>query len=190
MKSALFRTGLALCAAATLGACSTSKTMGNSLDDFSASQTVRTKLFSDRGHDYGDVDITIFEGRLMLTGTMRSEDGRKNLIANGWKAENVSQVIDEIFVGDKTGRGQGLSDVRIDQAIRTKYLTDRGLSSGDYKIAVSGGVVYILGVARDEIALNRALNHARSTSGVKKVVSHVIYKDDPARVAYQRRTNP
>lgn len=190
MKSALFRTGLALCAAATLGACASSKTMGDSLDDFSAAQTVRSKLFTDRTHSYGDVDITLYEGRLMLTGTMRSEDGRKQLVANAWKADNVKQVIDEIFVGDKTGRGRGFSDARVDQAIRYKLITDRGVTSADYKISVSGGVVYILGVARDEIALNRTLNHARTTSGVKKVVSHVIYKDDPSRLAHQRRTNP
>jgi len=176
--------------AITLGACASSKTMGESFDDFSAAQTVRAKLFGDRSHDYGDVDLTLYEGRLMLTGTMRSEDGRSKLVANAWKAENVNQVIDEIFVGDKTGRGQGFTDSRVDRAIKTKLLTDRGLSSADYKVAVSNGNVYILGVARDEVALNRALNHARSTSGVKKVVSHVIYKDDPSRLVNQRRTQP
>ncbi|MEL7490587.1 MAG: BON domain-containing protein [Pseudomonadota bacterium] len=183
MNGALLRiTGL-LFALSALGACASSKTMGASLDDFSAAQTVRTKLFADRSHDYSDVDITLYEGRLMLTGTMRSEDGRKKLIANAWKAENVRQVIDQIFVGDKTPRGQGFADSRIDQAINAKLLTDRGVNSADYHIAVSRGVVYVLGVARDEIALDRALNHARSTSGVKQVVSHVIYKDDPQRQA-------
>ncbi|MEL7487484.1 MAG: BON domain-containing protein, partial [Pseudomonadota bacterium] len=144
---------------------------------------------TDRNYDYSDIDITIYEGRLLLTGTMRSEDGRKRLIANAWKADNVRQVIDEIFIGDKTPIGQGLSDSRIDQAINAKLLTDRGIASADYKIAVSGGVVFVLGVARDEVALNRALNHARSTAGVKKVVSHVLYKDDPSRsnFNYSRR---
>ena len=190
MTSTLIRIITAAAAAIALGACASSKTMGESLDDFSAAQTVRAKLFGDRSYDYGDVDITLYEGRLMLTGTMRSEEGRKKLIANAWKADNVNQVIDEIFVGDKTPRGQGFSDSRIDQAINVKLLSDRGLSSADYKVAVSGGVVYILGVARDEVALNRALNHARSTSGVKKVVSHVIYKDDPSRLVNARRTQP
>ena len=177
---------LTLCAlaAATLSACASSKTIGASVDDFSASQTIRRALFTDRSYDYSDIDITMYEGRLLLTGTMRSEDGRKRLIANAWKAENIKQVIDEIFIGDKTPIGQGFADSRIDQAINAKLLTDRGVTSADYKVAVSRGIVYVLGVARDDVALNRALNHARSTAGVKQVKSHVIYKDDPSRSAY------
>ena len=185
MMRSLFSAGVLVMAAAGLGGCASSKTMGASLDDFSASQSVRGALFSDRRHDYSDVDITMYEGRLLLTGTMRSEDGRKRLIANAWKAENVKQVIDEIFVGDKTSVGQGFSDGRIDQSINAKLLTDRGVTSADYKVAVSSGVVYILGVARDRVALDRVLNHARSTGGVKQVVSHVLYKDDPTRQGNQ-----
>ncbi len=168
-----------------LGACASSKTMGSSFDDFAAAQTIRGALFADRSHDYSDVDITLYEGRLMLTGTMRSEEGRTKLVENAWKAENVTQVIDEIFVGDKTPVGTGLSDGRIDQAINVKLLSDRGVASADYKVAVSRGVVYIIGVARDEIELDRALNHARSTSGVKEVRSHVIYDHNPRRTASQ-----
>lgn len=179
----LFRISTLVLVLGTLGACASSKTIGASLDDFNASQTLRGSLLLDRGFDYSDIDITIYEGRLLLTGTMRSEEGHRKLLASAWKAENVIQVIDEIFVGDKTPRGQGLVDGRIDQAISTKLITDRGVTSADYKVAVSGGVVYILGVARDDIALDRTLNHARSTSGVKQVVSHVIFKDDPTRTA-------
>lgn len=175
LAAALFASGSAL------QGCASSKTLGASLDDFNASQTLRRTLLTDRSRDFSDIDITIFEGRLLLTGTMRSDDGRQQLVANAWKAQNVDQVIDEIFVGDKTSIAQGIEDSRIDTAIGTKLLTDRGVTSADYKVAVSSGVVYILGVARDELALTRALNHARATSGVKKVVSHVIYKDDPAR---------
>ena len=172
---------IVLAAAPTLQGCASSKTLGDGIDDFNAAQTVRRSLITDRSRDYSDIDITMFEGRLLLTGTMRSEDGRQQLVANAWKAQNVKQVIDEIFVGDKTSIAQGIEDGRIDAAIGTKLLTDRGVTSNDYEIAVSGGVVYMIGVARDELALTRALNHARSTAGVKKVVSHVIYKDDPSR---------
>ncbi|MEM9169841.1 MAG: BON domain-containing protein [Pseudomonadota bacterium] len=177
---------LATAALLTAAGCASSKTLGSSLDDFTASQTVRTNLFADRQHDYGDIDITMYEGRLMLTGTMRTEDGRQRLVSRAWKADNVRQVVDEIVVSQKTRFGQGLADTRIDQSVKSKLLGDRGVTSGDFKLAVSNGVVFILGVARDQIELDRVLNHARSTSGVKKVVSHVIYQDDPARLSAYR----
>ncbi len=180
---AIFLSAAALLA---LSACASSKTIGASVDDFNAANTVRGSLLADRSYDYSDVDITLYEGRLMLTGSMRTEEGRRKLVANAWKADNVRQVIDEIQIAQKTKRGQGLADSRIDQAINTKLLTDRGIASSDYKVAVSNGVVYILGIARDQVELDRALNHARSTSGVRLVRSHVIYQDDPSRLPKSR----
>ncbi|MEL6359559.1 MAG: BON domain-containing protein [Pseudomonadota bacterium] len=166
---------------ANLPSCASSRTLGSSIDDLESNATLKRVLFTDRSHDYGDVDLTLYEGRLLLTGTMASEDGRRKLIENAWRAESVDQVIDEIFVGDKTPFGQGLTDSRVDAALRTKLITDKGVSSGSIKIAVSNGVVYLLGTARDRDQLERVVGHARGVGGASKVVSHVLYLDNPAR---------
>lgn len=161
--------------------CASSRSLGASVDDFGASAKLRRVLFTDRNHDYSDIDITMSEGRLLLTGTMRTQDGRRKLVENAWKAKTVKVVIDEIFVGDKTSFAQGIKDSRIDTAIRSRLIGDRGVKSNDYNIAVSNGVAYLLGVAPDDVALERVLNHARSTSGVSKVVSHIIYIGNPSQ---------
>jgi len=171
----------ALVGGLTLSACSSSRSTGANVDDVSANSALKRVLLFDRQHDYGDVDVTVFEGRVMLTGTMRSRDGQARLVENAFKAPNVVQVIDETILAEKTPIGQGFEDSRIDRALKTKLLMDRGVSSRDYKISVSNGVIYILGVARDETELTRVLNLATSTSGVRRVVSHVLYQDDPSR---------
>ena len=148
-----------------------------SLSDLGSNAEIKGALFSDRSRDYSDVDITVFEGRLLLTGSMRSEDGRKKLIANAWKADGVNQVIDEIFVGDKTSIGQGFEDAKIDQFLRAKLIADGDVKSGRFKITVSQGVVYLLGQARRKSELDNALRHASSTAGVEKVVSHVTINE-------------
>ncbi len=166
---------------AMLAACASSRTPGASVDDLNANASLKSVLLSDRTHDYSDIDMTIFEGRLLLTGTMPSDEGRQKLVANAWKAKNITQVIDEVIIADKTSFAQGAKDGRIDRAIKTKLLTDRGVTSRNFKIAVSRGVVYLLGVARDQVELDRVINSARSTAGVEKVVSHVLYQGDPSR---------
>lgn len=163
-----------------LSACAASRSLDDTFTDFSASSDLRGILFSDRQHDYGDVDITIHEGRLMLTGSMRTEEGRAKLIENAWKAGGVTQVIDEIIVGDKTGFGQGLEDTRIDGALRGRLIGAGGVTSGRYKIAVSQSVVYLIGDARDQAELDKALSIASSISGVEKVVNHVTVQPPPA----------
>lgn len=168
-------------ALSSLSACGSSRSLGASLDDLEANAVLKRVLFTDRSHDYGDIDLTVFEGRLMLTGTMQSEEGRRKLVENAWKATGVKQVIDEVFVGDETPLGQGLEDSRIDAALRTKLLADRDVRSSDVKIAVSNGVVYLLGVARDRDQLEQIVSKARTTNGVSKVVSHMLYLDNLSR---------
>ncbi len=166
-----------LVAAVALSACASSRSLDKSLSDLSGNAELKAVLFTDRSHDYSDVDLTLYEGRLMLTGTMRSEEGRRKLIANAWKAENVKEVVDEIIIAEKTSFGQGFEDSRIDQTLRARLITDRDVSSGDYKMSVSRAVVYLLGAARSQQELDEALQQARSVGGVEKVVSHVAIRD-------------
>ncbi len=156
-----------------LGACASSRNLDQSFQDLSGNAELKGVLFADRTHDYGDIDITLFEGRLMLTGTMRSDAGRAKLIENAWKADNVTEVIDEIIVGDNTSFGQGFEDGRIDKVLRARLIADGDVSSAEYKIAVSKAVVYLLGVARGPAELDKALELARSIAGVEEVVSHM-----------------
>jgi osmotically-inducible protein OsmY len=165
--------------AVALGACASSRTLSGTVADIGSDAELKGILVADRQHDYSDVDLTVYEGRLMLTGTMASEEGRRKLVENAWKADGITQVIDEIRIGDDTKFGAGLDDARIDQAIRAKYIASGGIRSGNYKIAVSQGVAYLLGVARDQTELDLALKKASETSGVKSVVSHVILRVFP-----------
>ncbi|HBS30512.1 MAG TPA: hypothetical protein DEA40_02015, partial [Parvularcula sp.] len=60
--------------------------------------------------------------------------------------------------------------------LRTKLVFEGGVRSGNFKIAVSQGVVYLLGATLSDRSLNEALEIARSTGGVDRVVSHVLVK--------------
>ncbi len=170
------KTVLVLGAFVALGACASSRNLDQAFSDLSGNAELKGVLFADRTHDYGDVDITLYEGRLMLTGTMKSDSGRAKLIENAWKADGVKEVIDEVFVGDGTGFGQGVEDSRIDQVLRARLIGDKDVVSGDYKIAVSNAVVYLLGAARSQAELDRAVELARTVAGVEKVVSHVALR--------------
>ncbi len=178
-RAALAAAGLG--ALAALGGCASSRNLDHTFQDMSSNAELKGVLFADRSHDYGDIDITLFEGRLMLTGTMPTEAGHRKLIENAWKAANVKEVIDEVFVSGGTSIGQGFEDVRIDKVLRARLIADRDVSSSEYKIAVSKAVVYLLGVARSQSELDEALELARSVAGVEKVVSHMTVRGAAAQ---------
>ncbi len=159
--------------ALSLAACASSRGLGDSVSDLTANAGIKGVLFSDRNHDYSDIDLTVHEGRLLLTGTMNTEEGRTRLIANAWRADGVDLVIDEIHIAQKTSFGQGFEDTRIDQTLRAKLLADKDVTSGDFKIAVSRAIVYLIGSTRTQAELDEALKLARSISGVEKIVHYV-----------------
>lgn len=166
-----------------LSGCASSRSFGSNVDDVSADASLKRVLLFDRDYDYSDIDITIFEGRAMLTGTMRSPEGQVRLVENAFKAPNITQVIDETILAPKTRISQGFKDGRIDQSLRARLIADRGISNRNFKVSVSGGITYVIGVARDETELSRVLNLAQSIGGTRGVVSHILYQDDPVRNA-------
>ncbi len=168
--------GIVTSVAAMLSACASSRSLDESLSDLSGNAQLKTVLFSDREYDYSNIDTTLLEGRLMLTGSMWSEEGRARLIANAWKAEGVDQVIDEVLIADKTSFGQGFEDARIDKALRASLIADGDVTSGRYKFSVSEAVVYILGVARTQQEMDKVLKTAQSINGVEKVISHITIR--------------
>lgn len=170
------RAALLLSLILPVAGCATSRNLDHTVNDFGASTELKAALFADRKHDYGDIDTTIYEGRLLLTGTMVSEQGRQKLVENARKAGGLSEIIDDVVIGERTSFGQGVEDTRIDATLRARLVASNEVDSEDVKIAVSKGVVYLLGAASDEAELNAALDIARSISGVDKVVSHLLLK--------------
>ncbi len=162
-----------LVALIVLAGCASERTLGGTFRGIGSGATLKSKLFTDRQHDYGDIDLTLSDGRLLLTGTMRSEEGRAVLVERARVVKGVKEVIDEVIVGEKTTRGQGWNDSEIDRTLKTRWLTARGVDSRNYKVSVSQGVVYLIGRARDDQELQNAVAIARGVKGVSRVVSYV-----------------
>jgi osmotically-inducible protein OsmY len=65
--------------------------------------------------------------------------------------------------------------------LRSRLLFAKNIQSVNYSIEAVNGTVYLLGVAQDQAELDRVLDVARNVNYVRRVVSHVLMKDDPRR---------
>ncbi|MEM0930200.1 MAG: BON domain-containing protein [Pseudomonadota bacterium] len=164
-----------------LAACAQNRSLGDRIDDTSASLALKRKLLLERDVHTGDIDMTFFEGRLLLAGTVRSEADAVIIEEKAAEIASVDEVINELVVGPRTSLAQGPRDTMIDQRLQTALFADTGVKSGNYRILVSQGTVYLLGVAQGPNELTRVTGQAQALDGVKEVVSHVIYLRDPRR---------
>ena len=153
------------------------------VDDTKIRASINDLWLSENMEVFRDITLTITEGRVMLTGSVKKPETRVEAVRLAWQAAGVRQVIDEIQVEDKSGFSDYASDVWIANKLRTQIMFDSKIKNINYTVDVVNGVVYLMGIAQNEAELDRAIAHARDISGVRKVISHVIMKDDPQRHA-------
>lgn len=128
---------------------------------------------------FAKLNLTVEQGRVLVTGVVQNPDQRVEAIRLAWQPEGVKQVINEIRVADSEGIVGFATDTYITTSLRTKLIFDRDISSINYSIDTVQGTVYLMGIAQDRPELNKVIDHARNTSYVRQVVSYVKMLGEP-----------
>lgn len=143
--------------------------------DTATATKLRAKMLESDDKLFRDVSIEVYEGRVLLTGRVPTEDMRANAVKLAWSIDTTKDVINELLVS-----ASPLSDIANDSWITTKLTSkitvDENIYSINYSIETVGGVIYLIGIAQDQAELDRVINHARSIDSVQRVVSHVRVK--------------
>lgn len=143
--------------------------------DTTTATKLRAKLLEADDKLFRDVGIEVYEGRVLLTGRVATEDMRAEAVKLAWSVDSTKDVINELLVSESP-----LSDMANDSWITAKLTSkitvDEKIFSINYSIETVGGVIYLIGIAQDQAELDRVINHARSIDSVQRVVSHVRVK--------------
>jgi osmotically-inducible protein OsmY len=152
-------------------------------EDLSIRAQINDMWFKDRNGQalMRDLNLQVQEGRVLVSGELATADMRADAIQLAWKASGVREVINEVEVGNTGGLRTYWTDSRIVRELEARMLLERGVSSLNYSVESYNVTIYLLGVAQDETELGRVLQLARNIGGVKRVVNHVLLRDDPRR---------
>jgi len=170
-------------AVATTGiAAAQERSMGDAVDDLTTQVAIEAKYVREDTSLFANVDTTVIEGRVLLTGLVKTPEDRIEAARLAWQAPGVNEVINEIEVTDRSTLWAFPKDAWISTRLRAKLIGDGDVYDINYDIETVNGTVYLLGIARDEKEHNRVLQHARNIGGVKKVVTHVRQTAAPRNV--------
>jgi osmotically-inducible protein OsmY len=153
----------------------------SSVDDTKIKTDISASYVDNSFGLYHEITVDVSEGRVMLTGSVVKGETRDNAVKIAWQTAGVRQVIDEIQVTDEGGFKSGVNDSWIANKLRTQLMFDGDVRNINYTIEVENGVVYLFGIARNQAELDRVIAAARDTSDVRRVINHVVLKDDPRR---------
>jgi len=154
------------------------RSVGTQLDDENIELTARRKLNDDnRLGDDIHINITCFNGTLLLTGEATTAEQRDIVVSLVSSIQGVKRVIDsEINVSEPTAFANRVHDSWITGQIKARMLGTENLKSTRIKVVTERSVVYLMGLVSHSQA-DLATEDARAVSSVKRVVRMFEYTD-------------
>jgi osmotically-inducible protein OsmY len=169
-------------AGATVGvAAAQERSVGTALDDKTLHARISAAMLKTSEQIFTNVNIEVLEGRVLLTGNVANAEQRAEAAQITWKIDGVKEVLNEITTGEASDLKDLAKDSWITTRVRAAILRDADIADINYSVETINGIVYLLGIAQDQAELDALISHTRNVKGVRRVVSHVILKDDPKR---------
>jgi len=160
-------------AAGGVGIATERRGFGGFVDDAGIQLTINDLWMKHSPGMHGRLDMTVDQGRVMLTGRAENAGERLDAARLAWEAKGVREVINEIQVGASPGFADSARDRWISTQFRASITIDMNVSSQNYAFTTSEKVIYLLGTAKSRAELDRVIDHARHTPEVLRVVDHV-----------------
>jgi len=120
-----------------------------------------------------DIHVTVRKGRVLLTGKTTKRETAVKAEQQAWRADGVQEVINEIEITPDGTILDHAGDELIEKELEFRLGTAAGTNIFNYSIEVCNGVAYLLGMVSTEEENGKILEVARTTKGIKRVVSHL-----------------
>ena len=142
-------------------------------NDTKINMFIRTNFLKKKISYVLDVEITVFEGEVLLNGAIPSVEDMECIVEIAWQAEGVTKVYNYIRLAEPSDLIKSSQDALIASSVRTRLMATPDITSVNYKITVDDGVLYMIGIAKNQKELDAVTNVIYKTDGITKVVSHL-----------------
>lgn len=120
------------------------------------------------------VEVTSFNGVVLLTGQTPTASLRGVLEKKGQSVPHIERLYNEVTIQDPVPLTQRSKDSWITGQVRAQMLAKKGLESGSIRVVTENSTVYLMGIATHPQA-DLAVHVARRVKGVEKVVKIFRY---------------
>lgn len=144
-------------------------------------ELVSSNRFGEKYGDKAHINITAYNRNVLLTGEVPDAAAKDEIgkIVRG--VPNVRGITNDLEVGPASPLSARATDSGITGKVKARFVDANKFNAVHVKVVTEASVVYLLGIVTEAEA-NDAVEIARTTSGVKKVVKIFEYckPSDPA----------
>jgi osmotically-inducible protein OsmY len=133
-----------------------------------------TNRIDERFKNTVHVNVTSYNRTVLLTGEVPNQAAKAEIERIAAGAGTVRSVTNELQVIDATSLASRANDTTITGKVKARFVDSAKFSALNVKVVTENSVVYLMGLVTEAEA-NDAVEVARTTSGVKKVVKVFEY---------------
>jgi len=171
-KSGLFIT-LLLPLALILGACSSTRSVGDQLDDGVITSKVKAKLAADPEVNPFEIDVDTRNRVVYLSGMIDTWDERMEAERLARNTGGVIGVVNELQIGEHAALEE-INDARIASKVKLRLAADPDINAFNIDVDIDLGVVTLRGEVNTPWQKREAASIARNTAGVKEVKNQIL----------------
>tara|TARA_B100001057_G_scaffold70539_1_gene64686 strand:- start:2117 stop:2716 length:600 start_codon:yes stop_codon:yes gene_type:complete len=152
------------------------RSLGAVVDDATVKINIAAKFLNAGNNLFVDINTTVLEGRVLLTGLVENQELRIEAVRLVWEIEGVREVVNEIEIGNRESIKDYAKDLWINTQARGVAAKTIGLRVVAYNFETINGKVYIAGITTKPDQLNILIESLKTIKGVKEIVNYVIVK--------------
>ena len=153
------------------------RSLGTVVDDATIKVNVAAKFLGAGNNIFVDINTTVLEGRILLTGLVDSQEIRIDAVRLVWEVEGVREVINEIEIGDRETIKDYANDLWINTQAKGVAAKTIGLRSVAYNFETIKGKIYIAGITSRPEQLESLIEALKTIKGVNEIINYVIIKE-------------
>lgn len=140
----------------------------------------------DQYKTFSHINFTSYNRRVLITGEVPNEEAKTAIEAETRKLDGVREVYNELGIGPASSLGSRSTDSYIDSKVKARLVDSNQISANHIKVVTERAIVHLMGIVNAREA-KVAVDVARTTSGVKKVVNvlEVVGDEDTRRLDNQ-----
>lgn len=152
-------------------------TVGTEIDDSVITTKVKAALLKDAGLESFDIKVETRRGEVQLSGFVDSQNQMDRAIAVAQEVKGVRNVDNKMSIETRdTSMGVKIDDSVITTKVKAALLSDPIIKSLDISVVTRDGEVQLSGFVENQTQIDRAIEVAQKTEGVKNVLDEMSIK--------------
>ena len=152
------------------------RTFGTVVDDATIKVNIAAKFLNAGSNMFVEINTTVLEGRVLLTGLVRDQETRIEAVRLVWEINGVNEVINELEIGNRDTLKDYATDLWINTQARAVSAKIVVLRVVGYNFETINGKVYVAGITNKPEQLESLIQSLKTIKGVKEIVNYVIVK--------------